>query len=743
MKYYIPISSLNLDNILQSESISPASFYTYRKTGYKSFEIIPELRGINQIVLFECPIRFFINDNRYNYPVLIEIEDETQLSSSMVLHCENRVCLYNKTLYLTPYNCRIFFFSEAAYKLVVINTKDNKSIKCYNKYHIYPTVEKLGALHDMPLVKTLSDQTLGSSDETQNDKKKGVLYAYLVGQNMSLTPDLARQKYLTQEIYNTYAGIKAYLKTNQEVPDIYKERLAEQLESYKAVDTIECKNQSIFNEYFKKDTDQYKIETAKLIDFLRSHNEWENMRKKLSNAYNVPMLPLVSELHSNNDYSDLIEQVEQHTKQCLNFYKKGRPQPSLTAVHSNDNFIAIEGKDLLNIAINYVVDNELTQNELAANRAEICSKMINQIKNYFITKIGYNEEQWKDDPHRRYALQLYNSIKNYHDSFSLNDIIGLEYGNEFIIIAIFLLYGDSIDSYLKCLLKYEIVDYSMPLALWGALCGYMEMNRDLLSEVMTDETYKQIYERLYGTQLYKAAFNDAIPITYFPLSQNNETVLREDYLFVVKRTKMKSIYSKLEKLLLSEYITMRDVETVLKECKKREQPSCDKARQIFDRMAQKKYNELKEFVSPQKEWSNILAHFGIFVVDSNKPRKVKGGRQVPVANDLFDKVCDSDLLVDRSWIDECATFIVNTKSKKQFVEDMNWFVDNHDEWYTDKKGKRVRGFYCNYDKSNQAILMQLEKYIHSRFKIDWLVDKYSEIPFDQIKQYLQRRYGNR
>lgn len=57
-------------------------------------------------------------------------------------------------------------------------------------------------------------------------------------------------------------------------------------------------------------------------------------------------------------------------------------------------------------------------------------------------------------------------------------------------------------------------------------------------------------------------------------------------------------------------------------------------------------------------------------------------------------------MTDKSWIDECAALINNQKSTKQFIEDMNWFVDNHNEWYTDKKGNWSRGRYCDSDESN-------------------------------------------
>ncbi len=636
MKYYIPISCLNLDNILQSESISPLPFYTRRKTGYSSFDVIPEFRGVNKIVLFEYPVRFSINDpNRNNYPVLIEIEDEQQLCSNALQRRENGICLYNKTLYLTPYNCRIFFFSERAYKLIIINTKDNKSIKHYNKYRIFPTAEKLEPLKNMPLVRTCSDQSLGESDETKNDKKKGVLYAYLIGQNSSLTAELAHQKYLTQEIYNTIAGINSYIKTGGIIPDTYKKKLEELLEEYKKTDKIERKNYSLLCEKLNKVAEQRNTTLESFIEMLRdlSQHVLNFVYKESSVKWNIPILPLVSELHSSHDYTCLIEQVERHTAQNIASYKNEIPKPSLTTINVEDRDISIEGKELLNIAINYVIDNELTQDKLVANRADVCSKIINQIKDYFITTLGYSENQWREDSHRQYALQLYNSINDYRSSFSLNNAIGLRYGAEFMAIASFLLRGDSIDSYLKYLLKNEIADYSMPLALWGALCGYMEMNRDVLTEFLTDEIYANVYEHLHGTKLYKATFNDAVQEQ--PKPQSDDYVLCDDYLFVVARTNKidDELRSELEKLLQDEHVDRKVLEQILNlKGIRAKKGQCKIARNIFDHIASKEYNKLKEL--GKKNWKEVATHFGLQGVGPDKSKSIKN-KQVQEDGNLF------------------------------------------------------------------------------------------------------------
>ena len=135
MKFYIPTSNINLDNILQTECILPPAHYSQRISGYKSFEQIEELRSFSSIVLFEHPIQFNIVDTgRYNFPILIEVEDEYQCHDFEKLQDGVYVC--NHAIQITPSNCRVYFFSKQAYDLTLINTKSNKSIKYFRKYTI-------------------------------------------------------------------------------------------------------------------------------------------------------------------------------------------------------------------------------------------------------------------------------------------------------------------------------------------------------------------------------------------------------------------------------------------------------------------------------------------------------------------------------------------------------------------------------------------------------------------------------
>ena len=170
MKFYITTSSLNIDTILQSESILPVSHYAQRLSGYKSYEQIDELRPFNAIVLFKYPVRFSINDKgRYNFPVLIEFEDDAQTMDFCENEIQDGVCLCSHTLNLTPTNCRFYFFSKQAYDLTLINTQSNKSIKYYKEYAIFQDTSIL-ELKPLPTLRLIKPCDIGTCEEKVIDK---------------------------------------------------------------------------------------------------------------------------------------------------------------------------------------------------------------------------------------------------------------------------------------------------------------------------------------------------------------------------------------------------------------------------------------------------------------------------------------------------------------------------------------------------------------------------------------------
>ena len=495
MKYYIPTSSLNLDNILQSESISPSSFYAMRKTGYKTIEVLCEFKGINnKLLLFRYPIRFTIEDpNRYNFPLLIEVEDENQLTENKLCLESDGVFSFSDIIYLTPTNCRLFFFSEHAYKLTTINTSSNKAIKFYTNYKIFPTTTGL-QLREMPFFRVPDESYYPESHETELDKKKGLLYAFLLGQNLSVSPELAHQNKLTQDIYDIISGILANFSRSE----MFKTKLCTLLEDYRGVDQTEQKNYLRFNNSLDVELGRFKFLKSGLITLLKKWEVWDAVYRKLSKKWGCEMLPTMSGLNSREDFKKLSDEVERRTQLSIDYYKRTKQNCSLDVIGFKDK-ITIKGQPLLSIAANYIVKNQLIPEQLSAHRKDVCLGMINEIKDFYIAE--YGDKAWNDAP-RSYFNTLYAHIQNIGTTFDIKAINNMEMS----AIAAFLLKGHSIDGYLVYLKMKEFSDYTGPLVLWGALCGYMEMNKDVLSSIISMDHFEDVYRHLYGKDIYKAVW---------------------------------------------------------------------------------------------------------------------------------------------------------------------------------------------------------------------------------------------
>ena len=202
-KLYIPISSLNFNNILSSESISPKSFYERRGFGYRRWTAIPENENENVILLYEAPFSFErpISDVE-DHPMMIEIITEEDFPSTNT----PGVRYSDHTIYLDPWNTKFIFFEEKD-KRVALSLSDNsletKMLPLYAKNGIcLGRYEKLR----IPSVKLqLPLCVSGLETDKQLNKMKGLLYGYYIGANLSSTKETAQQYRILMELNNRVA----------------------------------------------------------------------------------------------------------------------------------------------------------------------------------------------------------------------------------------------------------------------------------------------------------------------------------------------------------------------------------------------------------------------------------------------------------------------------------------------------------------------------------------------------------
>ena len=103
-KLYIPTTTLNFNNIMASESISPAGFYSIRGFSYKRFDKVKPNNLDRRITLYDKYPNFDINDIELeNYPLVIEIAPKDD-DEDIIQEYRDGIFYTEDTIYLNPFS---------------------------------------------------------------------------------------------------------------------------------------------------------------------------------------------------------------------------------------------------------------------------------------------------------------------------------------------------------------------------------------------------------------------------------------------------------------------------------------------------------------------------------------------------------------------------------------------------------------------------------------------------------------
>ena len=675
MKFYIPTSNLNLDNILQSECILPPIHYPQRCSGYKSFEQIVELRSFETIVLFKYPIQFQIHDTgRYNFPILIELEDDKQTCDFADKEIQDGVCLCNHRLNLTPLNCRIFFYTESAYKLTLINAQSNKAIKYFKEYKIYPTASMLKPAN----IPQLNKNAIENSKFEDNiiDKQKGLFYAFLLGNKMSVNRDLARQLRLSQELYNILTNLIASPSSIIS----FRAKLTSFIDEYKKIDIVETSSSMKFKKNFDEAIGaRFRFLKDSLIAFLEKIECWDLVRNTLCEKWSCSFLPDISKLKTGNDFSSLRNEIERRTLLAASEYSKGISNDNLNAVNMLGDNITIAGTKLVNVVIKYIIDNSITPEILSAKRMDFYMNVMREIVS--ILKVEIGEQKWQESKEKKYVNGIYAFINDPAFSFDLNSIDNIELKS----IAAFILRGQSFKDCIAYLRINEIEDYRYVLSLWGCLCGYMEMSKEALSNILTMDNYELVYKKMFNTELAKLSLH-----TTYSHIQAQQTINYDLFKFILNRFKYKEsdfLIETLKENKVSEDSIEMELDNILntKQFKKATK-QCESARSALQ-MYLKRNDEaaIKDIIENVRITSSgkkdILNKFG-FDEPKKKSKKIKTIEPI----NLFSEQSTNNQFYELPNLESFSSLDDNAKRRLK----QNWRFTK--EKYSDDRYEHIKYF---------------------------------------------------
>ena len=211
-KLYIPTSTLNFNNLMSSESISPASFYSKRGFGYKRFVKVDPNPLDNRIILYKDFPVFMIHDNELeNYPLVIEID--SRYVNEDVIKEINGIYFAEETIYFNPFSTK-FIFRNKEEQISTISKAapsiETKMVSLYDKcFVIYDKSKFLNSFNfeKIELDDSKNDISSYISKDRKINKLKGLLFAYLIASNKSISPDIVSLEKLARDLKNTLSAI--------------------------------------------------------------------------------------------------------------------------------------------------------------------------------------------------------------------------------------------------------------------------------------------------------------------------------------------------------------------------------------------------------------------------------------------------------------------------------------------------------------------------------------------------------
>lgn len=304
---YIPTCSQNFNNIMSSESISPAGFYERRNFGMKRFLRVEANNLNDRIALYKDIPKFnILSTDEDNFPIYIRIDTSCYDEELFYESDLDGIYYCNQTIYITPYSCSFFLFSEADFRIVYSAQQRSLNTKMTRLYAkaFYPikdplVVREYDYTHLKNSEKDISEYI---AKDRRINKLKGFYLAYLIGLMKEMSPSIVRLYHLTNQLSDALDSALTNTRNS-----IIQESQIENIYNHLNKIFRELSNENqLIEEAIAKDSQQYRIE-GDLLTYIKSHgwyNDWK-YQKHIPETYQVTPLLIhsdseVKERHINN-----------------------------------------------------------------------------------------------------------------------------------------------------------------------------------------------------------------------------------------------------------------------------------------------------------------------------------------------------------------------------------------------------------------------------------------------------------
>lgn len=504
MKLYLATSSLNIDNILSTESVAPYSFYQLREYGYSSYLSLDLIPFKNVIILFSGIPHFEIYDREHDSrPVILEIEVNEDVNSLKHIGEYEGIHIYSTDtiIRLSPFNTRLLFFNHQDLNHARLSCSDSLTNKLGDRF-LFDLCHT-----DFDLVR-LSNANLHINDSCEKfDQKvlqdnrlnriKGFVFGYYLGISKSVTSNSAKLLKIQKRIYDIVATIKnggGYGNNS------FFDELGQLDKEYRRFDpsTLKCKD------LWEKTLNELGIQSEALNQLLALYDV-NNVIKTNFMKKNGLMPPVSLSQYGLNNIEMYRDNLKSHTKSIVEEDQKTQ-MSSFDVMKTFDldpsyETCMLAGEDHDSMIFNKFIDAILwhgiapTPDTLRTDRFNTATEITKSAKNIWES----TNQKWQNSSAQMFMNELRQNIK----SFTPLDINKQE--NVILkSIAAFVLKGEDFDAVVQFCEDNSYSNYSYALALWGATIGYVKMSKPIIASLTKyksfSNTYKDIISLLYNIE---------------------------------------------------------------------------------------------------------------------------------------------------------------------------------------------------------------------------------------------------
>lgn len=669
-KFYIPTSTLNFNNILSSESVSPKAFYARRGFGYSRWTEIPENNVDNAILLYEKPFRFARPESDMeDHPMLIEVYADEDFPS-----VKNGIFYTDHTIYLSPWRTRFIFFSEQDRQIVLSmsdSSLETKLINAYRRCMIVEEYQYMNLLQDNYdcLHIELNEKEL--ERDYRINKMKGLLYGYYIGSILSESPEVTKKYNILQELQDIFSS--SLSSESHELTDYQNYRLSALLgELQKTIPVISYLQSKLANPQEIEEVVNQCVRFGTIFPDIINKRNIKNSLKYPSSKDNSALNWL------NGEWDKWELQIRKESK-------------SLSV--SSEEIVVVDCS-LGKIVNSFVSDSKENELMKAWINTVLLSKAYNGKTNLFKKELSdavtvkakdVYGGQWDNSSCKQMLNQMRRYVQGQDSSF--------EWDNYLISsVAAVIAKGEDWNKLLDFMRSKGMSDYRLAFAFYGELNGFANLTRDF-----TDNLF-ELEDKRYVADVYTELYGQLLGESPLLLNKNNNkdlgafvpvNTVRDQVLAVLPQIKNKcgnKFTKELENGLMCILAEYKDSQNPLDFIEYLASQSKFKWNKKL-----KAWKELKSiFSSDDKEKHNI---YGQASFDFSKK-----GKEYPRTNSFYNDSNVWNIIKD----------LVPKYAEKELKSDLEWFQEEL------RKPKDRRKFYSKIDVNDN--IQTIEQFCHLKEK---------------------------